>query len=47
MYIDAGTGSMILQAAAAIFFTGAVFFRQIAGWCREQMRHPAVGESHE
>lgn len=36
MYIDAGTGSMLLQAAAAGFFTFLVFFRQIAAWCKEQ-----------
>ena len=34
MYIDAGTGSMALQAAAAVFFTAAVFCRQIFTWCR-------------
>ncbi|MBO4305175.1 MAG: hypothetical protein J6A21_11365 [Lentisphaeria bacterium] len=34
MYIDAGTGSMALQAAAAVFFTAAVFCRQIFAWCR-------------
>ncbi len=32
MYIDAGSGSMILQAVAAGFFTFLVFFRQIWGW---------------
>ena len=36
MYIDAGTGSMIIQAAAAGFFTILIFFRQIAAWCRNQ-----------
>ena len=32
MYIDAGTGSMALQAAAAVFFGLAVFWRQIFSW---------------
>jgi len=36
MYIDAGTGSMLLQATAAGFFTFLVFFRQIAAWCKAQ-----------
>jgi hypothetical protein len=27
MYIDAGTGSMLLQAAAAVFFTGLIFVK--------------------
>ena len=29
MYIDGGTGSMLLQAGAAIFFTGMIFFKDI------------------
>jgi hypothetical protein len=28
MYIDAGTGSMLLQAAAAVFFTGLIFVKE-------------------
>ncbi|MBQ9755544.1 MAG: hypothetical protein IJV93_12435 [Lentisphaeria bacterium] len=32
MYIDGGTGSMLLQAAAAMFFSCLVFFRQIKNW---------------
>ena len=32
MYIDAGTGSMLLQAGAAVFFTAAIFFKQILGF---------------
>ncbi len=35
MYIDAGTGSMLLQAAAG-FFTFLVFFRQITAWFKAQ-----------
>ena len=31
MYIDAGTGRMLLQAGAAIFFTSIIFFKQILG----------------
>ena len=29
MYIDAGSGSMLFQALAAILISGMVFFRQI------------------
>ena len=29
MYIDAGSGSMLFQAAAAIIISGMVFYRQI------------------
>lgn len=29
MYIDAGTGSMLLQAGAAVFFTLLVFCKHI------------------
>ena len=36
MYIDAGTGSMIIQVAAAGVFTVLIFFRQIAAWCKNQ-----------
>ena len=36
MYIDAGTGSMMLQVMAAGFFTVLVFFRQILTWCKNQ-----------
>ncbi|MBQ7206360.1 MAG: hypothetical protein IJS01_01045 [Lentisphaeria bacterium] len=38
MYIDAGTGSMLIQAAAAGVFTCLIFFRQITAWCRTQFR---------
>ena len=31
MYIDAGTGSMLLQVGAALFFTVLLFFRQLTG----------------
>ena len=36
MYIDAGTGSMIIQMTAAGVFTVLIFFRQIAAWCKNQ-----------
>jgi hypothetical protein len=29
MYIDAGSGSMLFQALAALLISGAVFYRQI------------------
>ena len=38
MYIDAGTGSMLIQAAAAGVFTCLIFFRQITAWIRTQFR---------
>ena len=34
MYIDAGTGSMLLQVIAACFFTTVVFFKSILGFFR-------------
>ncbi len=39
MYIDAGSGSMILQAAAAGVFTCLIFFRQFRDWVRKQFNH--------
>ena len=42
MYIDAGTGSMALQAAAAVFFGMAVFWRQIFNWCRTRLHRSAL-----
>ena len=44
MYIDAGTGSMALQAMAAVFFGMAVFWRQILGWFRSHLRRNAPGK---
>lgn len=38
MYIDGGTGSMLLQAAAALVFSGLLFFRQIVGWMKKLFR---------
>jgi len=43
MYIDAGTGSMLIQAAAAGVFTCLVFFRQITAWFRAQFRRKEKG----
>ena len=37
-YIDAGTGSMVLQMVAAGIFAAAVFFRQIRNWVMVQIR---------
>lgn len=37
MYIDAGSGSMLLQAAAAIVFGMLVFSRQIFGWIKRKI----------
>lgn len=33
MYIDSGTGSLILQIIAASFFTMVLFFRNILSFC--------------
>ena len=41
MYIDAGTGSMALQAMAAVFFGMAVFWRQILNWFRSHLHRDA------
>ena len=41
MYIDAGTGSMALQAVAAVFFGMAVFWRQILNWFRTHLHRGA------
>lgn len=38
MYIDAGTGSMLLQAGAAVFFTALIFMREIFGLFRRGKR---------
>ena len=46
MYIDAGTGSMLLQAGAAVFFTAAIFFKQILG-CFHRSRETAEGQESE
>lgn len=43
MYIDAGTGSMLLQAAAAFFFTGLIFIKDILRLLGIS-RHPAKEE---
>ena len=34
MYIDAGTGSMLLQAGAAMFFTALIFCKEIFKFLR-------------
>ena len=34
MYIDAGTGSMLLQVIAACFFTIVIFFKGILAFFR-------------
>ena len=45
MYIDAGTGSMALQATAAVFFGIAVFWRQILNWFRTHLRRDVSGKA--
>ena len=42
MYIDAGTGSMALQAMAAVFFGMAVFWRQILNWFKAHLHRNAL-----
>ncbi len=44
MYIDAGTGSMLLQAGAAVFFTAMIFIREILGLFRRGKR---AGPDHD
>ena len=44
MYIDAGTGSMLLQAGAAVFFSTAIFFKQILGYLYRS-RKPAEDQN--
>lgn len=47
-YIDAGTGSMVLQTVAAGVFAAAVFFRQIRNWVMVQIRpNRKDGEKHD
>ncbi len=36
-YIDAGTGSILLQVSLAGVFAVAFFFRQLKGWFRRQI----------
>ena len=44
MYIDAGTGSMALQAMAAVFFGMAVFRRQIFNWFKSRLCRNSPGK---
>ena len=37
MYIDAGTGSMLLQAGLAAVFSALVFGKNILAWCRARL----------
>lgn len=37
-YIDAGTGSMLLQGAIAVACSIALFFRQIKFWVAKQFQ---------
>lgn len=37
MYIDAGTGSLLLQAGLAAFFAVAVFWKNLLAWCRARL----------
>ena len=46
MYIDAGTGSMALQATAAVFFGMAVFRRQIFNWFRTHLHRGTFRGRH-
>ena len=47
MYIDAGTGSMLLQVGAALFFTVLLFFRQFTGWVRDLLTPRHGSERHD
>ncbi|NLF92914.1 MAG: hypothetical protein GX564_03415 [Oligosphaeraceae bacterium] len=41
-YIDAGTGSIILQASLAGFFATTFFFRQLKSWFRLHCCHRKI-----
>ena len=43
-YIDAGTGSLLLQGAVAGFFTVILFFRQIKFWLLKLLRIKSSSE---
>lgn len=47
MYIDGGTGSMLLQAAAALVFSCLIFFKQIVVWMKNLARGEESDEKHE
>ena len=38
MYIDAGTGSLLLQAGLAAVFSTVIFWKNILAWCRARLR---------
>ena len=38
MYIDAGSGSMLFQAVAALLISGLVFFRQIVNTVKNLLK---------
>ena len=46
MYIDAGTGSMLLQIAAAMFFSIVIFFRQIVSGIRKLFGRNGADDEH-
>ncbi len=37
-YIDAGSGSLLIQALAAGFFAFVIFFRRIMTWVRSLLK---------
>ena len=44
MYIDAGTGSMMLQVIAAGFFTVVIFFKNIRAYFKKQPSKSRMAE---
>ena len=44
MYIDAGTGSMMLQVIAAGFFTVVIFFKNIRAYFKKHTSKSHVAE---
>ncbi len=38
-YIDAGTGSMVLQAVIAGIFSVAIFSKTVFNWCKKSLLH--------
>ncbi len=47
MYIDSGTGSILLQAAAALVFSLCFFFRQIKEWLKRSFKFRKEQEPYE
>ena len=38
MYVDSGTGSILLQVAAAAFFSAVFYFRNVVRWVKSKFK---------